>query len=64
MPHSISSGPAGRPFSVFLGKGFPGVEVGQSRGQDLSLEHSPCPHSRCGPWGYSPRAQRPPVRPH
>lgn len=32
---------------IFLGRGLPGIKVGQSMGQVLPLEHSQCPHSRC-----------------
>lgn len=37
------------PFSIFLGSGLPGAEVGQSMGQVPPLEYLPCPHSRCRP---------------
>lgn len=37
------------PSYIFLGRGLPGFKVGQSVGQILPLEHSPCPNSRCRP---------------
>lgn len=37
------------PSCIFLGRGLPGIKVGQSVGKILLLEHSPCPNSRCRP---------------